>query len=183
MKESLGSKIKRLRIERNMTQDELAKILGYSSRSTINKIESDINTLSYDKLLKLVDVFKSDINELIKSAFEVRIDNNINEGDNMYINEAEEISGIPSSWPGYNLEVGASGAKVQQMQQQLNAIAEVYTAIPQITADGIYGERTADAVRAFQRTFGLPQTGIVDYSTWYRISQIYVGVTRIAELQ
>ena len=58
MKESLGNKIKRLRIERNMTQDELAKILGYSSRSTINKIESDINTLSYDKLLKLVDVFK-----------------------------------------------------------------------------------------------------------------------------
>ena len=65
MKESLGNKIKRLRIEKNMTQDELAKILGYSSRSTINKIESDINTLSYDKLLKLVDVFKIDINELI----------------------------------------------------------------------------------------------------------------------
>jgi transcriptional regulator with XRE-family HTH domain len=87
MKESLGNKIKRLRIERNMTQDELAKILGYSSRSTINKIESDINTLSYDKLLKLVDVFKIDINELINSALEVRKDNNINEGDNMYISE------------------------------------------------------------------------------------------------
>ena len=82
MKESLGNKIKRLRIEKNMTQDELAKILGYSSRSTINKIESDINTLSYDKLLKLVDVFKIDINELINSALEVRTDNNINEGDN-----------------------------------------------------------------------------------------------------
>jgi transcriptional regulator with XRE-family HTH domain len=70
MKESLGNKIKRLRIEKNMTQDELAKILGYSSRSTINKIESDINTLSYDKLLKLVDVFKIDINELINRVDE-----------------------------------------------------------------------------------------------------------------
>ena len=87
MKESLGNKIKRLRIERNMTQDELAKILGYSSRSTINKIESDINTLSYDKLLKLVDVFKIDINELINRVDELRKDNNINEGDDMYINE------------------------------------------------------------------------------------------------
>ena len=83
----IWNKIKRLRIERNMTQDELAKILGYSSRSTINKIESDINTLSYDKLLKLVDVFKIDINELINRVDELRIDNNINEGDNMYINE------------------------------------------------------------------------------------------------
>ena len=90
MKESLGNKIKRLRIERNMTQDELAKILGYSSRSTINKIESDINTLSYDKLLKLVDVFKIDINELINSAFEERKDNNINEGDNIIIERNPE---------------------------------------------------------------------------------------------
>ena len=28
----------------------------------------------------------------------------------------------------------------------------------------------------------LPQTGVVDFATWYRISHIYVGITRIAEL-
>ena len=70
-----GETIKELLEEKNMTQDELAKILGYSSRSTINKIESDINTLSYDKLLKLVDVFKIDINELINRVDEERKDN------------------------------------------------------------------------------------------------------------
>lgn len=103
-------------------------------------------------------------------------------GDNMYINTAEEISGVPSSWPGYILSQGASGTKVRQMQEQLNAIGEVYTAIPQIAADGIYGSATASAVREFQNIFGLPQTGTVDYSTWYKISEIYVAVTRIAEL-
>lgn len=36
-------------------------------------------------------------------------------GDDMYINTAQEISGIPSSWPGYTLEQGASGEKVRQM--------------------------------------------------------------------
>ena len=102
-------------------------------------------------------------------------------GDDMYINSAEQISGIPSSWPGYNLNVGASGEKVQQIQQQLNRIAQNYPAIPRITADGIYGPRTADAVRVFQRVFNLPQSGIVDYPTWYKISEIYVGVSRIAE--
>ncbi|WP_072525899.1 peptidoglycan-binding protein [Clostridium sp. Marseille-P3244] len=103
-------------------------------------------------------------------------------GDDMYINTAEEISGIPASWPGYTLEEGSSGEKVRQMQEQLNVIAGAYPALPRITADGVYGPATAEAVRKFQSVFGLPVTGKVDYSTWYKISEIYVGVSRIAEL-
>lgn len=103
-------------------------------------------------------------------------------GDDMYINTAQEISGIPSSWPGYLLENGSSGDKVRQMQEQLNVIAGAYPAIPKIQADGIYGPATSEAVRVFQSVFGLPQTGTVDYRTWYKISEIYVGVSRIAEL-
>lgn len=57
-------------------------------------------------------------------------------GDDMYINTAEAISGIPSSWPGYTLEIGSSGNKVLQMQEQLNVIAGAYPAIPKITMTG-----------------------------------------------
>ena len=103
-------------------------------------------------------------------------------GDDMYINTAQEISGVPSSWPGYILEIGSSGDKVRQMQEQLNVIAGAYPAIPKIAADGIYGPATAATVEKFQSVFGLPQTGTVDYRTWYKISEIYVGVSRIAEL-
>lgn len=103
-------------------------------------------------------------------------------GDNMYINTAQEISGVPSSWPGYDLENGSSGDKVRQLQEQLNVIAGAYPAIPKITADGIYGPATTTAVKKFQSIFGLADTGITDYPTWYKISQIYVGVSRIAEL-
>ena len=103
-------------------------------------------------------------------------------GDDMYINTAEAISGIPASWPGYNLEIGSTGDKVRQMQEQLSVISGAYPAIPRITPDGIYGPATANAVRVFQSEFGLPQTGVVDYPTWYKISEIYVGVSRIAEL-
>ena len=103
-------------------------------------------------------------------------------GSNLYINTAEEISGIPLSWPGYDLDIGASGDKVSQIQEQLNAIREGYPALPKVRVDGIYGEGTQRAVREFQRIFGLPVTGIIDYPTWYRIQDIYVGVTRIAEL-
>ncbi len=102
-------------------------------------------------------------------------------GSDMYINTADVISGVPSSWPGYALTIGSSGEKVLQMQNQLNRIARNYPAIPVITADGIYGSATADAVRTFQGIFNLPRTGVVDYPTWYEISEIYVGVSRIAE--
>ena len=102
-------------------------------------------------------------------------------GDEMYINTAEQISGIPASWPGYDLTIGASGQKVRQLQEQLDTIAQVYTAIPRLVADGVYGENTQASVRAFQKIFDLPQTGVTDFATWYKISQIYVGITRIAE--
>ena len=103
-------------------------------------------------------------------------------GDSMYISTAEEIAGIPASWPGADLSVGSTGSKVAQLQRQLNVISKGYPLIPKVAEDGIYGEHTADAVRVFQQIFNLPQTGVVDFSTWYKISEIFVGVSRIAEL-
>ena len=102
-------------------------------------------------------------------------------GNDMYINSTEFISGVPASYPGYTLTIGSSGQKVRQLQQQLNRIAQNYPLIPTITVDGIYGAGTSEAVRVFQQTFRLPQTGMVDYPTWYEISDIFVGVSRIAE--
>ncbi len=103
-------------------------------------------------------------------------------GESMYINTAEEISGIPASWPGENLTIGSEGQKVMQLQEQLNRIRENYNAIPYLNPDGIFGPRTAEAVREFQRIFNMPQTGVVDFPTWYRISDMYVRLSRIAEL-
>lgn len=100
-------------------------------------------------------------------------------GSSIYINTAPEVSGVPRSWPGQNLTTGSRGDSVRMIQEQLNRIAQVYSAIPKIAVDGIYGPKTAEAVRAFQRIFTLPVTGVVDLATWYKISNIYVGVTRI----
>lgn len=102
-------------------------------------------------------------------------------GNNIYINTTDYVSGIPSSWPGYDLTIGVSGPKVLQLQRQINRIAQNYPALPKVSEDGIFGPATANSVRIFQRIFNLPQSGIVDYPTWYRISSIYVGVSRISE--
>lgn len=102
-------------------------------------------------------------------------------GDSIFINSSEVISGIPSSWPGYNLEIGSSGEKVRQMQQHLNVISNSYPLIPKVAEDGVFGPQTEEAVKTFQRVFKLTPDGIVGFQTWYKISEIYVGVSRIAE--
>ena len=102
-------------------------------------------------------------------------------GSDMYVNEAEIVSGVPSSYPGYDLTIGSSGEPVITIQEQLNRIAQNYPAIPTVTVDGIFGSATTESVRAFQSIFNLPVSGIVDFPTWYKISQIYVGVSKIGE--
>lgn len=102
-------------------------------------------------------------------------------GSSLFINSTDVISGIPSSYPGYPLEVGSSGDKVRQMQAQLNVISDAYPLIPKLVEDGIFGPATENAVKTFQRIFNLTQDGIVGFRTWYKISEIYVAVSRIAE--
>lgn len=102
-------------------------------------------------------------------------------GNSIYINTANEVSGVPASWPGQNLNIGSSGEDVRMIQEQLNRIGDVYSVIPKVAVNGQFNQQTADAVRAFQQAFDMPGTGIVDFPTWYRISGIYVAVTRMAD--
>lgn len=59
-----GEKIKEIRLDRGLTQEEFAKELGYTSKSTVNKIEKGINDMSYDKLELLIKKFDLEVNEL-----------------------------------------------------------------------------------------------------------------------
>lgn len=102
-------------------------------------------------------------------------------GNSIYINSTEEISGIPSSYPGAALRVGSRGNSVRTIQEQLNVISNAYPRIPKVAEDGIFGQGTEDAVREFQEIFNLTPDGVVGFNTWYKISAIYTAVSRIAE--
>ena len=92
-------------------------------------------------------------------------------GYNLVLREARKVAGIPLSFPGV-LSVGSSGAPVRTVQSQLNVISNNFPLIPKLVEDGLFGPRTSEAVRTFQQIFDLPQTGAVNYPTWYRISDI-----------
>lgn len=104
-------------------------------------------------------------------------------GNDIELTTADQVSGSPSSYPGFDLTVGSNGEPVRQTQEFLNRIAQNYPLIPKVAVDGNYNEATAESVKVFQGIFNLPKTGVVDYATWYKISDVYVGVTRIAELR
>lgn len=103
-------------------------------------------------------------------------------GQDIYLEQARKVSGVPSSFPGTVLQVGSRGNDVRTIQNQLLAISRNYPAIPKLRVDGIFGDMTRRAVQTFQQIFYLPSTGLVDFGTWYKISDIYVAVEKLAEL-
>lgn len=102
-------------------------------------------------------------------------------GRDIYLTQADRVEGIPSSFPG-TLSQGSGGAGVRTLQTWLNGISDNYPLIPKLAVDGIFGEKTREAVRLFQQIFNMPVTGVVTFAVWYRISDIYTAVKRLAEL-
>ncbi|MBQ9859881.1 MAG: peptidoglycan-binding protein [Clostridia bacterium] len=96
--------------------------------------------------------------------------------------DAPVRNGQPS-YPGVPLRLGDAGNDVQEKQIQLNRISVNYPGIPKITpTDGVFGVSTEEAVRAFQRIFGLTVDGVIGNATWYRLSYLFNAVKRLSEL-
>lgn len=103
-------------------------------------------------------------------------------GDDLTFPAAPVVEGNPESYPGTPLRLGSSGPAVRTIQEQLNRISNNYPLIPKVRTSGTFDDATQEAVRTFQNIFHLTPDGIVGRDTWYKISEIYVAVTRIAEL-
>lgn len=58
---------------------------------------------------------------------------------------------------------------IAELQQALRDIAKTDSDILSVIPDGIFAEETEEAVKSFQRKFGLTETGIVDFELWEKI--------------
>lgn len=101
-------------------------------------------------------------------------------GGEIYLKSAEKVEGVPLSYGGEVLTLGSEGEDVRTIQTQLNGVAKNFPAIPRIPADGIFGPATQAAVTEFQKIFHLPQTGSVDFASWYEISNVFVAVSQMS---
>ena len=92
--------------------------------------------------------------------------------------EGETSTGTLSdgTWNGTVLSTGASGSAVEQVQFWLNTLAQYDSAIPSVKVDGVFGTATANAVRAFQRKYGLTVDGIVGQTTWKELYDEFLSI-------
>ena len=75
-----------------------------------------------------------------------------------------------------SLNPGEQGNKIRPLQYMLSMLSEFIDNIPSLSVDGIYGPATESAVRAAQRWFGLPVTGVTDSDTWDAIYDQFSGI-------
>lgn len=71
---------------------------------------------------------------------------------------------------------GDSNVYVQGLQYMLEVLSRFQPDLPQISMTGTYDEATVNAVRAFQRSIGLPDSGAVDSTTWDAIYNQFAAV-------
>ncbi len=104
-------------------------------------------------------------------------------GNDINIKEDAPTGEVFGAYPGYPIELGNAGDKVRIIQRELNRISNNYPAISKIPkVNGVFGVYTQNSVKKFQEIFNLNPTGIVDYSTWYKIKYIYNAVKRVNDI-
>ena len=104
-------------------------------------------------------------------------------GEDINIVNDAPVGAPGSATPVLPLSAGSSGNDVRTLQIRLNRISANFPAIPKIVlTDGIFDTDTDEAVREFQRIFGLDVDGIVGKSTWYTVQNIYNSVKKLSEL-
>ncbi len=71
------------------------------------------------------------------------------------------------------------GQPIRSLQYMLGRLARVYSFLPTLAADGVFGERTLEAVMLFQREFRPPVTGVVDRDTFDAIRSTWVEAEKL----
>ena len=95
----------------------------------------------------------------------------------------EYYEGNTIPFPGVILNIGSESEAVRVLQEYLNYISDFYPEIPPVNPTGYFGERTQEAVLAFQEYFGLLQSGTVGPITWDSIANVYGDLYNSSRLQ
>ena len=103
-------------------------------------------------------------------------------GDDIEIVTDVPVESIEESYPGTPLRLGDVSPDVAVAKINLNRISVNYPAIPKVTVSQEFDEDFENAIKEFQRIFNLTQDGVIGRQTWYQLSYLYVGITRLTEI-
>ena len=103
-------------------------------------------------------------------------------GDDIEIVMDVPVEAIEESYPGTPLRRGDNSPFVATAKINLNRISTNYPAIPKVTVNREFDENFENAIKKFQQIFNLTQDGVIGRQTWYQLSYLYVGITRLTEI-
>lgn len=89
----------------------------------------------------------------------------------------QQFQSFSFQYPGL-LRQGDRGSDVSVLQYMLALVAEFDPVLTVIQVDGVYGARTAQAVREYQRSRKLAADGVVGEQTWYTLYGEFAGIER-----
>jgi len=93
------------------------------------------------------------------------------------------VDGLGGQFSGTNSKQGMTSYEIKQIQSRLMGVRKNFKAIPKINKfDGVFGDNTENAVRAFQEHFNIMPSGVVDKETFYKIRLMESNMKILAEL-
>ena len=126
---------------------------------------------------KFQEVFDLDVDGLVGRATWNQIQAIYNAVKKLYSVNSEglRISDVNTRYTS-TLSEGSSGEGVLNVQYYLSYIALFIPSVIAANLDGSFGPATTNAVKSFQRTYGLTETGVVDRLTWDRMEEVYYSI-------
>ncbi len=147
---------------------------NYPGIPKIYPVDGFFDSSTTDAVRKFQEVFGLDPDGLVGRATWNQIQFIYNAVKKLYTVNSEglRITDVTTRFTD-SLSEGDSGEGVLTVQYYLSYIALFIPSVIEANMDGSFGPATANAVRSFQRTYGLPENGIVDRSTWDRMESVY----------
>ena len=151
--------------------------VNYPGIPKISPLDGFFGNTTTEAVEKFQEVFSLPVDGLVGKATWNKIESIYNAVKNLYTINSEglKITDVTTRY-GSELGEGDSGEGVSTIQYYLSYIALFIPTVLAAAFDGSYGPGTAEAVRSFQKTYGLPVTGRVDRLTWDRMENVYYGI-------
>ena len=161
-----------------MLQIQLNRISrNYPAIPKIGEITGSFGYLTQEAVLKFQEIFNLSPTGMVDEATWYRIAyiytsvKRLAELDSEGIAQGE----FPLQYE-EELHIGMQGQNIRALQYYLAMVGAYYANVEPVPITGYFGEQTETSVKSFQRTYGLPETGVVDRATWYDLYRAYMGI-------
>ncbi len=173
---SAGNDVRTVQTRLNRISANYPAIPKISNPNGIFSTETDAAVRTFQEIFSLT------VDGIVGKATWYRIQSIYNAVKRLNELESEglTLSEVSKQFSG-TLAEGDTGIEVAVVQYYLRVIAEFNQTIPPVTPNGVFDEQTRNAVLAFQREYGLPETGEADEETWNRLASVYIGLIASAE--